>query len=102
MQTNKKAATLAGAAQNISQSNNNSNSVEAQRDRILSYLRRGAGMSTIDARHLLDVLHPAARVMELRDHGFNIQTVWQRQETPEGGRHRVALYFLQSEAGHAN
>jgi glucose-6-phosphate-specific signal transduction histidine kinase len=98
LNTNKEAA-LESAAQSIQRVN--SNSAEAQRDRILSFLRRGHGMSTIDARHLLDVLHPAARVMELRDFGFEIQTVWKRQETPEGGSHRVALYYLMSESGHA-
>ncbi|WP_213780113.1 helix-turn-helix domain-containing protein [Caballeronia sp. dw_276] len=101
--TYKKAAPLIteGTAQDIFHDNHNSNTAEAQRDRILGFLRRGAGMSTIDARHILDVMHPAARVLELRDNGFDIQTVWQRQETPEGGRHRVALYYLMSEAGHA-
>jgi glucose-6-phosphate-specific signal transduction histidine kinase len=96
--TNKKAA-LESAAQNIQRIN--STSAEVQRDRILAFLRGGKGMSTIDARHLLDCMHPAARVQELRNNGFDIQTQWHRQETPEGRQHRVALYHLVSEAAHA-
>jgi hypothetical protein len=102
--TNKKAAALAGAgaAQNFSRNNINANCAEAQRTRLLGFLRNNGSLSTIDARHLIDVMHPAARVMELRNAGFQIETVWSREETPEGGKHRVARYHLMSEASHAN
>jgi len=71
-----------------------STSLTAQRERLLKHLRN-APLSTIEARHKLDVLSPAARIFELRhNHGYNIHTHWQIQRTPEGNRHRVALYVL--------
>ena len=42
------------------------NTAKAQRKRILSYLH--TKLNTFDARKELDVMHPAARVMELRNH----------------------------------
>lgn len=69
------------------------NSVEAQRARLLERLRQGP-VSTLDARALLDVLHPAARVMELREQGYQIETLWSRELSPCGRLHRVARYVL--------
>jgi hypothetical protein len=65
----------------------------AQRARLLDALRRDS-LTTLEARRLLDVLHPAARVMELRREGHNIVTAWTTDTTPEGNAHRVARYFL--------
>lgn len=74
------------------------NSSAAQRLRVLNHLRRNGSLSTIEARHRIDCLHPAARVMELRDRGHEILTVWTTEHTPEGRRHRIARYFLIKEA----
>lgn len=46
----------------------NSNAA-VQRARLLDALKRRA-LTTLQARRELDVLHPAARVMELRDDGY--------------------------------
>ena len=69
------------------------NTTAAQRARVLDFLRKRP-MSTLDAREQLDVLHPAARVMELRKAGHDIATHWSRETTAEGGAHRVARYVL--------
>lgn len=69
------------------------NTVAAQRGRLLERLRHGP-VSTLDARATLDVLHPAARVMELRDQGYQIETRWSREPSPCGRLHRVARYVL--------
>lgn len=74
-----------------------SNDAAAQRSRVLDFLRRYGSLSTLDARHLIDVMHPAARVMELRRFGHEIATVWSHETTPEGGEHRVARYHLMGE-----
>jgi glucose-6-phosphate-specific signal transduction histidine kinase len=74
------------------------NSADAQRRRLLERLRAGA-VSTIQARRELDILHPAARVMELRKRGFEIETREAIEATQEGQRHRVALYVLRAEPG---
>lgn len=69
------------------------NSAEAQRQRIEDALRRGP-LSTLRARADLDVMHPAARVMELRRAGRLIVTHWSLEPTDCGRLHRVARYVL--------
>lgn len=97
MAQNKKAAARTSAAIN-SQSQFSGNNAAAQRGRVLEYLRDHGSLSTLDARHLIDVMHPAARIMELRRAGHSITTVWTHATTPEGGTHRIARYRLMREA----
>lgn len=66
----------------------NHNSNEAQRTRILEWLRRES-LTTLQAREHLDVMHPAGRVRELRKQSFNIITHWTYE-----ANHRVARYVL--------
>ncbi len=84
--------TLAASSQHT-QENSTGNSAEAQRQRILARLRISP-LTTLEARRDLDVLHPAARVMELRDAGYDIDTVWTHDLNGEGRPHRVAQYIL--------
>lgn len=72
-----------------------SNSTASQRQRLLEALRQRS-LSTLDARRELDVMHPAARIMELRQEGENIITHWSQEPTECGGLHRVARYVLLS------
>ncbi len=78
-------------------------SLAKQRAMILAALRAAAsnGRTTIDLRHRTGVMHPAARVMELRQSGYEIQTRWDQDRTPDGVSHRVARYVLVKEAGGA-
>jgi len=69
---------------------------EAQRSRILAWLLNNS-LTTLEARRSLDVLHPAARVMELRQRGYQIQTVWTDDLSDAGERHRGARYVLQQQ-----
>jgi hypothetical protein len=69
------------------------NTAAAQRMRILERLHRKP-LTTLEARAELDVMHPAARVMELRRKGHEIDTHTTRQYTECGKPHRVALYIL--------
>ena len=69
------------------------NSAEAQRARLLDALRIGP-VTTLEARRELDIMAPAARVMELRGLGHQIATIWARQPTHCGKLHRVARYVL--------
>jgi len=64
----------------------------SQRKRILVRLQQGA-MTTADARTELDIFHPAARIQELREFGYNIQTHWETIDTGKA-KHRVANYVL--------
>lgn len=63
-----------------------------QQKRLLAALQKNP-MTTLQARHELDVLHPAGRVQELREQGLNIITHWTTEETAKG-KHRVARYVL--------
>ena len=70
-----------------------SNSTQAQRSRLLEALLIGP-VTTIEARGRLDILSPAARVMELRRSGRRIATIWTHERTDCGKLHRVAKYIL--------
>jgi hypothetical protein len=64
-----------------------------QRQTLLSSLLTKP-LSTIDARRELDIMHPAARVMELREESHNIKTHWSDEPTECGRLHRMARYVL--------
>ncbi|MFK5914051.1 MAG: helix-turn-helix domain-containing protein [Woeseiaceae bacterium] len=90
-----KKSTRTGNAGTQSGKLNNTN-LAAQRERLLSALL-DAPVSTVQARHELNILAPAPRVYELRhDQGKNIVTNWIVSITPEGFKHRVAEYVLLS------
>jgi len=46
-----------------------------QRSVILKYMQAHGTMTTLEARNNLSIMHPAARVQELRAQGQNISTV---------------------------
>lgn len=69
------------------------NSAASQRGRILRWLK-SRSLTTLQARHDLDVMHPGMRVCELRKAGHRIETVWTFDFTPEGYQHRVGKYIL--------
>lgn len=73
---------------------NTGNSVAAQRNRIMDFLRKRP-LDTLTARKELDVMHPAARVMELRRHGVGIITIKIDRPSDCGKIHRVACYVLE-------
>ncbi|EHJ46928.1 hypothetical protein DFW101_0912 [Solidesulfovibrio carbinoliphilus subsp. oakridgensis] len=76
----------------------NDNSASAQRSRMLAALHKGP-VSTLKARREYDILHPAARVLELRARGHLIDTVPTDDFTSEGKPHRVALYLYRGMKG---
>lgn len=73
---------------------------DTQRERLLEALQRGFAVSTFEARRDLDIYYPPARVKELRDEGYKIQTHWQIVTTDAGIDHRVGLYVLESGVKH--
>jgi hypothetical protein len=70
------------------------NSTASQRSRILAHLKQFGSLTTLQARHQLDVMHPGMRLCELRKWGYPIATIWTLDYTPEGNRHRVAKYVI--------
>lgn len=69
-----------------------STSTASQRKRILDYLC-AKPLTTLAARSELDIMHPAARVQELREQGHEIYTHWETINSGQG-KHRVASYVL--------
>jgi Helix-turn-helix domain len=76
-----------------------SNSTQCQR--IFDWLRHKGALSTLQARQQLDVLHPGARVQELREllraEGCEIAMTFGVDFTEQGTPHRVAQYRLVGE-----
>ncbi|HMV13093.1 MAG TPA: helix-turn-helix domain-containing protein [Nitrosomonas sp.] len=73
------------------------NSTIIQRKRILDFLRTRP-LDTLTARKELDIMHPAARVMELRKQGLDIKTIKIDRQSDCGEIHRVACYVLEVRA----
>ena len=73
---------------------NLNNKTVSQRQRLLEFLQCYGRISTLEARAKLNVLHPAARIFELRQRGVKILTFWRTDVTPEGFEHSVADYVL--------
>lgn len=65
-----------------------------QRHAILSHLQQGNCLTTLCAREELGIMHPAARVMELRADGYNIVTHHRGEYDSTGTWHSVAEYVL--------
>ncbi len=73
----------------------NDSSIIAQQRTVLEALRPApAGCTTIELREGHNIMHPAGRVKELRERGFNILTVWDYTENAQGHKHRNARYVL--------
>jgi len=71
------------------------NSAAAQRQRLMTAIGERGSLSTPEARRPdLDIMHPAARIMELRKQGVPIQTVRVPEVSPAGKVHNVARYYV--------
>jgi hypothetical protein len=68
-----------------------SSNAHSQRQRILDHLSREP-LTTLQARKELDIMHPAARIQELRKQ-HNIITHWTTDDSGKA-KHRVACYVL--------
>ncbi|MDP1680962.1 MAG: helix-turn-helix domain-containing protein [Burkholderiales bacterium] len=74
--------------------NPNNTSASNARAIILAALRTGP-QTTVALRHEHGVMSPAPRVLELRERGYQIDTVRVHAATPDGvNHHSVALYML--------
>lgn len=70
-------------------------STAAQRQRLLEWLLHNGSVNTIFARDRLNILAPAARIIELREKGHKIHTHRIVINDRDGRPHRrVALYTL--------
>ena len=74
--------------------NDHSNSNSSQRARIADYLMENICATTIELRDILDVLHPAGRIKELKAKGWQILTIKEDHPTACGKLHKVGKYVL--------
>lgn len=70
-----------------------------QCDRLLRALRLFS-INPFEASRGLGVYHPPARILQLRQKGFYIETVWQVIEAENGDKHRVGCYVLRRDVNH--
>lgn len=68
------------------------NSKSAQRRRLLTALRANP-INTVEAREFLGIMHPAGRINELRNQGFNIISIPTEVEDADT-RRIIATYML--------
>lgn len=80
----------------------NTTNATAQRARLLAYLRNVGPITTLQARNELGVMHPSARLLELRKAGYNIQSLRSWDTDAAGNRHWQGLYVLLSSKGGAS
>lgn len=66
------------------------NDTQSQKKRLLEYLQKHLRITTIDARTKLDVMHPSARIQELKEDGINIVTYKRHVDNHK----KVAEYVL--------
>lgn len=73
----------------------NDTSAAGQHARLLAHLREHGSVDTITARRELNIMHPAARIQELRELGHAIKSHPTTLTDDHGRQHRgVATYYL--------
>ena len=73
----------------------NSNTAQAQRQRLKKQITEQGSCTTIYAREKLHIQSPASRIMELKNiEGMKIDKTMVLDVTSQGTWHRVANYFL--------
>ena len=70
------------------------NSAHAQRLKILDYLFEHGSITTQKAREALDIYFPPARIKELRQAGYLINTVREPWVSEYGITHSIGRYVL--------
>ncbi|MCP4474163.1 MAG: hypothetical protein GY821_06270 [Gammaproteobacteria bacterium] len=64
-----------------------------QRKRLLEYFHSQEPRITVgEAREILGIMSPPARVLELRARGYNIATYWHVEIDRHGRSHRNGIY----------
>ena len=71
------------------------NSTQNQRLKLLDWLLEKNSITTTQARTNLDIMSPAARILELKKHGYLINTVPAEWISEQGINHKgIARYVL--------
>ncbi|MDI1308460.1 MAG: helix-turn-helix domain-containing protein [Methylotenera sp.] len=70
------------------------NSATNQCLKILDWLFEKGSITTAQAREYLDVMSPAARILQLKKVGYQIITIWDSWTSEHGIKHRIGRYVL--------
>ncbi|MDO8415958.1 MAG: helix-turn-helix domain-containing protein [Agitococcus sp.] len=73
---------------------NQSNSAIAQVSRLLNYLLEHGSVSSTYAREVLSCYHLKARILEIRQRGYEIKLTWSVVTDSQGREHRVGVWLL--------
>jgi len=65
-----------------------------QRLALLRRFQTHQRVTTLQARNELGIMHPAGRVKELRESGYDIATFWHWEQDGIGKLHKQAMYVL--------
>ncbi len=71
-----------------------STSIKSQLEVLLKYLQFHKSITTIYAREMLGIMHPAGRIQTLRDRGHNIHLYWVEEVDSAGTKHKIGCYVL--------
>lgn len=85
------AHTLAGSKD---KPNFTDNSAHNQRLKMLDCLLEHGSITSKKAQTDLDIYYPPARIKELREAGYLINTIWDSWTSEYGIKHRIARYVL--------
>ena len=88
------AASTTNPKAKTTKANFNDNSSKHQCIKLLDWLFERGSITSSEAREKLDVYYPPARIFELRNDGYLIQTVWDIWISEHGIKHRIARYVL--------
>lgn len=88
------AAQMTNPQNKTTKPNFNNNSSYNQRLKILDRLFEKGSITTSEAREHLDVMSPAARIMELKEAGYLIVTIWDSWTSEHNIKHRIGRYVL--------
>jgi hypothetical protein len=73
--------------------------MKPQTEWMLNELRRGRRMTSLDALREGGISRAAARVIELRDLGYRVETTLIKVQKGNGETARVAEYYLRTDQG---
>lgn len=79
----------------------NPNNTSASNQRAITLLAiQDYPKTTVELRHDFGIMHPAARIQELRDFGHKIDTVRVTSMTPDGVKHKAVAKYVYRSADH--
>ena len=78
----------------ITKPNFTDNTAKHQCIKLLDWLFEHGSITSSEAREKLDIYYPPARIFELRQAGYLINTIWDNWTSEHGIKHRIARYVL--------